>query len=139
MSNIVDDYRNATKKLQLAVSQTPQRIAELNKVIQRADWEEQDLLHLAELDNFNASEGYKIAKMIQKARLKRRDAKDELDELQGIKKIMNNNSKFEAHVNLLNKNTEDEDNKKAKRKYNVRVRTDLSKRFEKISSIQGKG
>lgn len=64
MQNIVDVYKNATEQLQQVVSQTPQRIKQLHEIVQRSDWEEQDLLHLAELDTFSASEGYKLAKQI---------------------------------------------------------------------------
>lgn len=138
MENIVNVYKNATEQLHKVVSQTPQRIKKLNELIQKADEETQDLLHLAELETFNASEGYYITKQISNVRRKRRKYKDELDALLELRKIANNNSKLEAHVNLLSKSIKEEDQKKAKRKYNVRVRTDLAKRFERIHAKEGK-
>jgi len=131
MQNIVDVYKNATEQLQQVVSQTPQRIKQLHEIVQRSDWEEQDLLHLAELDTFSASEGYKLAKQIQKVRQRRRQAKDELEALNGIKAIMNNNSKFESHVAGIKKDMDTRAGRK--KKYHVRVRTDLAKRFEKLN------
>src|SRR5690606_10588129 len=120
----VEIYKSAVKQLQQVVSQTPQRIKKLHELIQRADWEEQDLLHLAELENFNAAEGYYITKQISQVRKRRRAYKDELTVLDELRKIANNNSKLEAHVNLLGKSINSDIKKKEERKYNIRVRKD---------------
>ncbi|MGG0667886.1 hypothetical protein ABE073_05070 [Lederbergia citrisecunda] len=138
MESIVDVYKTATEQLQVVVSQTPQRIKKLNELIQRADWEEQDILHLAELENFNASQGYSIAEQIKKVRNKRRKYKDELEALSALHRVANNNSKLESHVSQLAKSIKEDNERKEKRKYNVKVRTDLTSRFERIHVREGK-
>lgn len=52
----------------------------------RLERTEQDLLHIIENSQFNASEGYKLAKLIKDGRVKRRDIKIELDTLTNLKK-----------------------------------------------------
>lgn len=130
MDNIVDVYRNATSQLQKVVEQTPQRIKQLHSVVQRTDLEEQDLLHLAEFETFNAAEGYYITQQIKKVRQKRRKAKEEIEALNSIRVLMNNNSKFDVHVNGLCKSIGIRS--ETTKTYKVRVRTDLIKRFERI-------
>lgn len=134
MQNVVEVFQKATKGLAEVIENLPVRIEELNKTVSRCDGELNDLQHLAELENFNASQGFYIAKQIQKASRKRRAAKDELEVLFAIKSVVNNNSKFDAHVVGLQKKFTEEDAKRSKRKYNVRVRTDLRDRFEKCNN-----
>lgn len=129
MNDFVSVYQNATSQLKHVVTETPKRIKELEKIIKRCELETQDILHLAELESFNACQGFDIAKNIQKVRQKRRKAKDELQALSDLRAIMNNNSKFEAHVNGLDNSLKNLDKPRI---YNLRVRTDLSSRFERI-------
>lgn len=131
--DIVNTYKEATKQLQSVISQTPERVRKLHELVQRADWEEQDLLHLAELGKFNAAEGYYITKQISNVRKKRRKYKDELEALSELRKVINNNSKLEVHMNTLNKSLKSDEEKKNKRRYNIRVRQDLLQRFERIN------
>ncbi|WP_144509844.1 hypothetical protein [Bacillus sp. FJAT-22090] len=133
MQNLVEVYQKATQQLQQVVSQTPERIKVLNEIISRADLEVQDLLHLAELDTFNAAEGYHIANQIKKARVKRRQAKDEMDMLSSIKAIINQNSKLEPHVQGIQKSISTHVGQKSRRTYTARVRTDLMVRFNKCN------
>ncbi|MEK4025295.1 hypothetical protein [Sporosarcina sp. FSL W7-1283] len=130
--DMVEVYRNATEQLQQVVSQTPQRIKKLQDLIQQTEWEQQDLLHLAELDVFSASQGYDIARQIKKVRLKRRAYKDELEALLELRKVCNNNSKLEAHVSQMDKKLKEDEQKKEKRGYHPRVRSDLQSTFQKI-------
>jgi hypothetical protein len=46
----------------------------------------QDVMHIIENENFNASEGYKLSKMIKDARIQRRDLKNEIETLNILKK-----------------------------------------------------
>jgi hypothetical protein len=46
----------------------------------------QDIMHIIENENFNASEGYKLSKMIKDARIERRDLKNEIETLNILKK-----------------------------------------------------
>jgi hypothetical protein len=58
---------------------------------------EQDILHIIEMGGFNASEGYKLAKMLCDNRQKRRKIKNELEPLISLK------SKFvDKNINQLN-------------------------------------
>lgn len=62
---------------------------DLNKEeLQKIEWEIQDLLHIIELTNFNASEGYKWAKELQRLRQSRRVLKDELESLEKVKEFV---------------------------------------------------
>lgn len=133
MQNLVDVYEKATAQLQTVVSQTPSRIKKLNEVVSKADLEIMDLLHLAELESFNAAEGYYIAQKIKKARLKRRAAKDEIDFLLDLKNLSNNNSKFEVHIQGMQKSIKNIRDSKSKRQYTPRVRSDLVERFNKCN------
>lgn len=135
MNDIVGVYKKASEQLQQVVSQTPQRLKQLHEAVQRADLEEQDLLHLAEFESFNAAEGYYITKQIQKVRKKRRRAKEEIEALKQINTVMNNNSKFEAHINGMCKSFKNREEKK--KVYVARVRTDLNERFKRIDQKSG--
>ena len=54
--------------------------------LSRLDGLQQDILHIIENGNFNASEGYLLARMIKNARIERRDVKIELDTLNNLKR-----------------------------------------------------
>jgi len=131
MQNVVQVFQKATNGLSEVIENLPKRMAELTKTVSKCDGELNDLQHLAELENFNASQGFYIAKQIQIASRKRRAAKDEIEVLNGIKTIMNNNSKFDAHINGLKISMRDQERKRTARTYTVRVRTDLKDRFSK--------
>lgn len=64
--------------------------------------------------------------------------KDELEALSALHRVANNNSKLESHVSLLARSIKEDSEKKEKRKYNVRVRTDLTTRFERIHAREGR-
>lgn len=53
--------------------------------LSQADLYEQDILHIIEMGGFNASEGYKLAKMLCDNRHKRRQIKNELEPLKQLK------------------------------------------------------
>jgi hypothetical protein len=136
MQNVVEVFQRATNGLADVIENLPVRIEELNKTVSKCDGELNDLQHLAELENFNASQGFYIAKQIQKASRKRRAAKDELEVLFGIRTIMNNNSKFDAHINGIKISMRDQERKRTARTYKVRVRTDLNERFSKCTLVK---
>jgi len=54
----------------------------LTNELSQVDLYEQDVLHMIENGKFNASDGYKFAKMIYDNRIKRREIKNELEPLQ---------------------------------------------------------
>ena len=57
----------------------------LTNELSQSDLYEQDVLHMIENGKFNASDGYKFAKMIYDNRIKRREIKNELEPLQQLK------------------------------------------------------
>ena len=61
---------------------------ELSNELRRVDLMEQDVLHIIELLNFNASNGYKFAKMLQTIRRSRRKIKDRMDERKTAEKLI---------------------------------------------------
>jgi len=68
----------------------------------------QDVLHMIEAKNFNASEGYKFAKMIHDARIKRRDIKNEIEPLMKLKHEFidrNINSLTKTHQAVVRKDS----------------------------------
>lgn len=61
---------------------------ELNKELQRMDKMTQDVLHIIELMNFNAVEGFKFAKILKSVRQARRKVKDRMEERNQIKGLI---------------------------------------------------
>jgi hypothetical protein len=62
-----------------------QEYESLNAELSKTDLYLQDILHMIENTNFNACDGYKFAKLIHDARIKRRKIKDELIPLMNFK------------------------------------------------------
>jgi DNA mismatch repair ATPase MutS len=92
----------------------------LYKELSRVDMEIVDIEHKIEMSNFNAYEGYKLAKEMQVARRKRREIKDTLETLESIEE---HKSSTALH-NVINA----VETKQAQRTYTPRIRQDL---FEK--------
>lgn len=69
-----NEYLNRIKK----------RKDELNQQLSNADLEEQDLLHLLEFEKFNGITLIKIAKKLKDIRVKRREIKNEWEQLNKI-------------------------------------------------------
>lgn len=65
----------------------PKRITLLEEQLKDLDKEIQDLLHVQELADLNASEGFKQYKEMQKARRERRKVKNELELLEFVKQL----------------------------------------------------
>ncbi len=71
-------------------------MAELRKRLYECDRLEQDYLHIIEGNNFNAAQGYKLAKLIQENRHKRRNIKNELQTMHILKKSI-----IDKNINIL--------------------------------------
>lgn len=71
------------------------------------DLAEQDILHTIENDNFNASDGYKLAKKIKNLRGERRQVKNQLELINEFQnnsnKLINNNNRKILISNLKHK------------------------------------
>jgi hypothetical protein len=76
----------------------------LSKELSKYDLMEQDVLHMIESENFNAAEGYCLAKKLQDIRINRRNIKNEVQPIQTLVIfIKSNKSKIENvrdNVNL---------------------------------------
>ena len=68
-----------------------------NNKVNELEGLEMDVLHIIENENFNAVQGYKLAKMIKDARMERRDLKNEVQPLVTLK-----NSFIAKNVKELN-------------------------------------
>ena len=104
------------------------KIKELNDEVRIYDLEIQDILHKIEGYNFNASEGFLLARELKIASGKRREAKN------NISIICSAKAKFEESfrdVNLdkmslsISQSVKDQINSMNRRKYKARVREDL--------------
>jgi hypothetical protein len=70
--------------------------------LSRLDRMQSDLLHKIEMDNFNAAEGYALAKSIKTIREKRRNVKNEFERLQSIRDSARMiNRRVENNVNKI--------------------------------------
>jgi len=129
---LIEKYTEAIESLGSVVQEVDKHLKNLDYKIEATDKESQDLLHLLEFENFNAAEGYYIAKQLQEARKKRRKYKDNKYLLSEIKKNMNFNSKFDKHVFGMRKAIKDIKTTEVVRTYTPKQRTDLTQRFERI-------
>ena len=71
------DILDKVREINKFISEIQLRKAYLNGEISKIDLEIVDIEHAAEFYNLNASQGYKIYRMLHDAKVKRRDLKDE--------------------------------------------------------------
>jgi hypothetical protein len=64
---------------------------QIAKDLSKYDLMEQDVLHMIENENFNAAEGYCMAKKLQEIRINRRETKNELAPMQTLITYINAN------------------------------------------------
>lgn len=93
--------------------------------LKKIDEEIQDLLHVIELSNFNARDGYKLAKELQKARKERRRIKDEIELLAPLKELIFNQKPSEKSIGKVLGDIRNIKVKHQNRNYRFRVRSDL--------------
>lgn len=107
---------------------------ELWQELSRVDLMVQDVLHILEMVEFNASEGYKFAKMLQTIRRARRKIKDRMDERDAIKKLVDMyvKSGFKQQLEKMIVETENLQRKKEIRSYRLRELTELEGFKERI-------
>ena len=77
--NAATDYLNRITEV---VNQADNEYKALAKQLSRLDLETQDVLHFIENENFNASQGFNLAKQLKEIRIKRRAVKQNLELLQ---------------------------------------------------------
>lgn len=66
------------------------RFNQLHKLKQEYDLQQQDILHFIEFEKYDAPTGSKILKKLKEIRQRRREIKDEYEELQSILRKMKN-------------------------------------------------
>lgn len=124
-----EDIEQTAVFLRDAIKDIPRRYDHNETMMNKLNSETQDLLHTAELTTFNACEGYRISKDIQKVRQERRRHKNENDLLIHLNDVI---KKMQPHLKELNKaigNIRSEKQRHEKRTYKCRVRKDLQNKF----------
>ncbi|WP_137744567.1 hypothetical protein [Robertmurraya siralis] len=103
----------------------PKRLELNQEELKKIDSEIQDILHVIELTSFNASDGYKWAKELQRLRKSRRMLKDELEQLEKIKDFLNFPKPTEKVINKTIGELRTIESRKENRTYHMRMRKDL--------------
>ncbi|WP_121605337.1 hypothetical protein [Virgibacillus sp. Bac332] len=128
-----EDIEQTAVFLMNAIKDIPKRYERNETMIKKAERETQDLLHTAELTNFNAFEGYTISKELKEVRTARRNLKDENDLLVQLNGIM---KRMQPHVKELNEAIgaiKKEKRRHKQRSYKCRVRKDLQNKFLEVA------
>lgn len=81
MTDEVDTIRRKLDDFSSICRTIAVRIVNLNNEIKKCDLAIRDIEHYLEFTNFNAANGYKLARRIKELRTKRRQLKDELEPL----------------------------------------------------------
>lgn len=132
LSNITASFERLKNEVSKESSQ------ELRDELYRIDQMRNDVLHIVELMNFNAVEGYKFSKMLQVILKARRKVKDRLSEREQIKAMISSyESAFKLKVTqaIGSLNTLDKFNEN--RTYRLRQLTELEG-FNKVINEQQK-
>ncbi|WP_010278862.1 hypothetical protein [Paenibacillus senegalensis] len=90
-----------------------------------------DLEHALELTRFNASEGYRMAVELKDARVRRRKAKNQIEELLPLVTVLNRSQKFISDLKAAHAEIEIIRGQQRNRRYTPRVRTDMVESFNK--------
>lgn len=104
----------------------PKRMESAQEELRKIESEIQDILHVIELTNFNACDGYKWAKELQTLRHQRRMLKDEIDLLEPIAKdFLSFQKPTEKNINKTLGEIRNVVGKQNNRSYRMRVREEL--------------
>lgn len=99
--------------------------SELHEKLKQYELESNDLLHEIELTNFNACEGYILAKKLKEVRQRRREVKNKQEILQYVKDFAANNKNLIITLYKLAKSMEEKLDIQQNRVYVPRIRHDL--------------
>lgn len=100
------------------------------------DREYNDLTHGLELINFNAYEGYKLAKQLQNNRIRRRILKNTVEQLQPLYELFKKNQGFFKELKNVQAQISTIRDIQQKRIYTPRARTDLQEAFNKANGVK---
>lgn len=123
------EIEEAVNQLNYFFENLPKQIERLEKEVKECNLETSDILHLIELDNFNASDGYKHARDLQITRQKRRECKDELESLTELYEKMKTGRPIQHQMVAIDKLTKHRKHVLKSRTYTPRVRSDLKNKF----------
>lgn len=104
----------------------------LKDEIESTNDETQDILHDIELSNFNAAEGYFMAKKIQDVRRRRRQAKDEMEKLNMIYTYISQNQNIRQKLLDISRKIKTREENQQHRIYAPRARVDLKLLQQKV-------
>lgn len=132
LSNIFLSFRKLQNELKKETTQ------ELRDELYRVDQMRNDVLHIIELMNFNAVEGYKFSKMLQIILKARRKIKDRIEERQQIRSLIDvYQASFKDKLESSIKCLEQYEQKLEARTYRIRQLTELEG-FNKVIAEQKK-
>lgn len=109
----------------------PKRHESIEESLRMVEEEIQDILHVIELGRFNASDGYKLAKELQKARMERRRLKDDLELLKPIRELITFSKPTEKNIGKVLGDLRNIKAKHQTRSYRMRKRTDLEQMIKR--------
>lgn len=118
------------KELESMLDNLPDHINRLKQQIHLCQEELQDIQHRIELSNFNAHEGWRLARDMQLTLQARRIAKDELKGLQDIYLRLGRHSPFNVHVQASSRDIVKHEKRLSNRRYRLRVRKDFIGSFD---------
>jgi len=109
-------------------------IDSVNQKIRDIHSEQDDLLHELELTKFNACEGYQLSKELQILRHKRRHYKDQEEQMDMIRGVINKYKWIVNDLKPLVKMLEEKENHQIHRQYTPKIRTNL--KLVKLKELQ---
>lgn len=121
----MSEIEQALKSVRDVYVNYPKRMELLEQQLKTLESEIQDLLHIQELVDLNASDGFKQYKEMQKARQERRKIKNELELLTFLKELKAVGKPSEKLLNKLIGEVRKTESLQKNRKYGMRVRDDL--------------
>lgn len=121
----LDNYEEELKIFRKVVAEYPKRFKVNKELLHELHQEELDLLHVVELVNLNASDGYKLYKELQTNRQERRKIKDENKLLEPIVSYIKQQKVSTTALNGLIGEIRNRKSTMSARGYRMNVRHDL--------------
>ena len=128
----VSSIKDTVLQLENLMKSIPKQVDRINKELQLCDQEISDIMHVIELSNFHASDGYRLAKDIQITRKKRRELKDELVSLLAIQTTSKKHRPTLNQTEAITSTIKQEIGRRKDKKYTPRVRTDFAETFKSL-------
>lgn len=127
---IIVKIEETINNLHEMTSEIPKRLKMIEQELSLCDLEKNDLLHLMEFNRLNAAEGARYSKELHITLNKRRELKDEYDELRSVLDNLNKSRTAKELATSIKKSKEDRVKIKSEKFYTPRVRTDLAGWFK---------